>query len=58
VNPGVLETSGEPELGDFDYNGEGSIVFSYPDAIAIGGEDIQVRYITALLKRTKDRNRH
>ena len=54
VGPGVLETLGGPEFGNFERDSEGNINFIRPDAAVIGGKDIgkdlQVGYITALLK--------
>ena len=52
--PGVLETLGGPEFGNFERDDEGKINFIRPDAEVIGGDDIgddlQVGYIAALLK--------
>ena len=54
--PGVLETLGGPEFGEFVRDDEGKINFVRPDATVIGGEDIGedlwVGYITALLRPT------
>ena len=54
--PGVLETLSGPEFGNFERDDEGNINFIRPDAAVIGGKDIgkdlQVGYITALLKPT------
>ena len=52
--PGVLETLSGPEFGNFARGADGKINFIRTDAKVIGGEDIgedlQVGYITALLK--------
>lgn len=54
--PGVLETLSGPKFGNFERDDEGNINFIHPDAAVIGGKDIgkdlQVGYITALLKPT------
>jgi tetratricopeptide (TPR) repeat protein len=54
--PGGLETLGGPEFGKFTRDAEGTINLIRSDATGIGGEDIgedlQVGYITALLKPT------
>jgi len=52
--PGVLETLSGPEFGHFERGADGKISFIRPDAKVIGGddigEDLQVGYVTALLK--------
>jgi len=52
--PGVLETLSGPEFGNFERDDEGNINFVCSGARVIGGEDIgedlQVGYVTALLK--------
>jgi tetratricopeptide (TPR) repeat protein len=50
--PGVMETLGRPEFGNFERDDEGNINFILPDATVIGSEDIgRVGYVAALLKR-------
>jgi len=50
--PGVLETLGGPEFGNFERDDAGKINFIRPDATVIGGddigEDLQVGYISPL----------
>jgi hypothetical protein len=46
----VLEMLSEPRLGHFERDPEGDISFIYLDAEVIGGEDLRVGHITALLK--------
>ena len=48
--PGVLETLGGPEFGNFERDAGGNIHFVRSDATVIGGADLQAGYITALLK--------
>jgi tetratricopeptide (TPR) repeat protein len=54
--PGVLETVSGPEFGNFERDDEGNVNFVCSSARVIGdediGEDLQVGYVTALLKPT------